>query len=253
MILVLALLQSVTGPPAAAAEPSITQQRYENCVALATQSPVEGANEAGAWRIVGGGYLARQCLGIAYANQQRWLPAATAFEQAAREAEIAKDGRAAGFWAQAGNALLAAGEGDKARAALDAALALGVLKGLALGEAHLDRGRALVEAGDMAGARADLDRATQLAAADPLAWLLSATLARRMGDLPRAEKDIAKALELSSDDAQVRLEAGNIAASKGDEAGARTQWNAAIVNAPDSPAAKSARAALAQFASPDAR
>lgn len=250
MILLIVLLQGVAGPPADA---SITQQRHENCVALATRSPIEGANEAGAWRIVGGGYLARQCLGIAYANQQRWLPAATAFEQAAREAEVAKDGRAASYWAQAGNALLAGGEGAKARTALDAALALGVLEGLALGEVHLDRARALVAADDMTGARADLDRATALAATDPLAWLLSATLARRTRDLPRAENDIAKALQLSADDAQVRLEAGNIAASKGEEATARAQWNAAIVNAPDSPAAKSARAALAQFASPTAR
>lgn len=245
MILLFALLQSVAGPPADA---SIPQRRYENCIALATRSPVEGANEADAWRIVGGGYLARQCLGIAYANQQRWLPAATAFEQAAREAEVAKDGRAASFWAQAGNALLAGGEADKARTALNAAVALNVLTGLQLGEVHLDRARALVAAGDTAGARADLDKATTLAAADPLAWLLSATLARRTGDLPRAEKDIAKALELSADDAQVRLEAGNIAARKGDEATARVQWNAAIVNAPDSDAAKSARTALAQFA-----
>lgn len=245
MILFFALLQSVTGPPAGA---SITQQRYENCVALATRSPIEGANDAGAWRVVGGGYLARQCLGIAYANQQRWLPAATAFEQAAREAEVAKDGRAASFWAQAGNALLAAGEGVKARTALDAAVALNILAGMELGEVHLDRARALVAVGDTAGARADLDKATTLAAADPLAWLLSATLARRTGDLTRAKKDIAKALELSADDAQVRLEAGNIAARKGDEATARAQWNAAIVNAPDSDAAKSARAALMQFA-----
>jgi len=245
MILLLALLQSVAGPPADA---SITRQRYENCVALAARSPVEGANEAGAWRLVGGGYLARQCLGIAYANQQRWLPAATAFEQAAREAEVAKDGRAASFWAQTGNALLASGEAAKARTALNAAIALNVLAGLELGEVHLDRARALVAAGDAAGARADLDKATSLAAADPLGWLLSATLARRTRDLPRAETDIAKALELSPDDAQVRLEAGNIAARKGDEAGARAQWNAAIVNAPDSDAAKSARAALAQFA-----
>ena len=245
MILALVLLQSAA---VHAAEPGITQQRYENCVALAAQNAVEGANEAGAWRVVGGGYLAQQCLGIAYANQKRWLPAATAFEQAAREAEVAKDGRAASFWAQAGNALLAGGEGGKARTALDAAIALNVLKGLELGEVHLDRARALVAAGDTTGARADLDKATTLAAADPLTWLLSATLARRAGDLPRADKDIAKALELSADDAQVRLEAGNIAASKGDETAARTQWNAAIVNAPDSDAAKSARAALAQFA-----
>lgn len=248
MILLLALLQSAAvGPPADAAS---AQPRYERCIDLATQNPALGVEEAGAWNIAGGGFLARQCLGIAYANQQKWPAAATEFERAARDAEVAKDGRAAGFWAQAGNAFLAGGDAQKARTALNAAIAHGSLTGLDLGEVHLDRARAFVASGDLAAARTDLDKATKLAAADPLVWLLSATLARRAGDLPRAQGDIATALKLSADDAQVRLEAGNIAALKGDEAEAKAQWNAAIVNAPESDAATAARSALAQFAAP---
>lgn len=76
------------------------------------------------------------------------------------------------------------------------------------GEAHLDRARALVATGDTKGARDDLDAATRDAAADPLAWLLSATLARRMNDLPRARADIAEALKRSADDAQVQARGG---------------------------------------------
>ena len=240
-------LLSLQAATAAAPPPGQEPPRYAECMDLATGDPSQGAAAAAKWKVEGGGMLARQCLGVAYANQKRWPSAAAAFEEAAREAENAHDVRAANYWAQAGNAWLAAGEPVKARAALDAALASGALTGLALGEARLDRARTLVAAGDMEGARGDLDRALADAKADPLAWLLSATLARRQGNLTRAKTDIAEALRRSADDPQVQLEAGNIAAVSGDEAGARTAWNRVVELAPGSPAAESARKALAQF------
>ena len=162
-------------------------------------------------------------------------------------AEVARDSRAANYWAQAGNAWLAASEPAKARVALDAALASGGLTGLQRGEAQLDRARALVALGQPAAARADLDAALKAASEDPLAWLLSATLARRMGDLPRAQADIAEALKRSADDASVQLEAGNIAALAQDEAGARRAWSEAARIAPDTTAGRSAASALKQF------
>jgi tetratricopeptide (TPR) repeat protein len=240
MILTLLLLQAAPLPADSAA-------RFDACADLAIAEPERGLTEASAWRLAGGGFLARQCEGLSYATQRNFPGAAGAFEQAARGAEIARDARAATYWAQAGNAWLAAGDAARARTALDAALAAGSLKGLALGEAHLDRARALVAAGDFAAARADLDRATATAGDDPLVWLLSATLARRTKDLPRAEADIARALERGGDDASVQLEAGNIAALKGDEEGARRAWTRAAQIAPNGPAGASARTALAQF------
>lgn len=242
MILAALLLAQTAGP----ADPP--EQRFERCADKATTDSAAGEAEASAWRIAGGGFLARQCLGLAYNTARNFNAAGAAFEMAAREAEVAKDARSAKYWAQAGNAWIAAGEPLKARGALDAALAAGTLKGLALGEAHLDRARAKVAAGDLVGARSDLDRATVEAADDPLAWLLSATLARRTGDLPRAHTDIAQALQRSADDASVQLEAGNIAAASGDETGAKAGWTQAAQIAPDSPAGTAARQALAQFA-----
>ncbi|MBO9623528.1 MAG: tetratricopeptide repeat protein [Sphingomonas sp.] len=229
--------------PQAAAEPP----RYAQCMDLATGDPSTGVTNATRWHMEGGGMWARQCLGVAYANQGRWAAAASAFEEAAREAERAKDGRSANYWAQAGNAWLASGDVPKARAALDAAMATGALSGLALGEARLDRARVLVAQGDMPGARTDLDRALADAGKDPLAWLLSATLARRMNDLPRAQTDILQALKLASDDASVHLEAGNIAAAAGDGEGARAAWSKAAELAPGKPAGNAAQKALAQF------
>lgn len=238
---------------AQAGPPSPAQQRFERCVDLATNDPAAAVAEAGRWQSAGGGFLARQCLGMAYATQRNWPASATEFDAAARAAEAARDPRAANYWAQAGNAWLAAADAARAQVALNAALGAGTLAGLQLGEAHLDRARALVAGGATREARADLDQAIRHAPQDPLVWLLSATLARRANDLPRARRDIAEALRRSDDDASVQLEAGNIAALAGDEPGAKTAWNRAVLLAPDSDAGRQARAALAQFAAPPAR
>ncbi|MGI4731397.1 MAG: tetratricopeptide repeat protein [Janthinobacterium lividum] len=224
-----------------------SQARYEACVSRAEDDPAAGERDATHWRIEGGGYFARQCEGLAIAAQRRWPSAAAAFQEAAHDAELAHDRRSATYWSQAGNAWLAAGEPAKARAALDAALASGELDGLALGEARLDRARALVAAGDLAGARGDIDSALISAKDDPLAWLLSATLARRAGDLTRAQHDIIEALRRAPDDASVELERGNIAAARGDADGAQAGWRQAVKVQPSSAAAASATQALAQF------
>lgn len=251
MILFL-LAQTITPAPAApvAGPPSPDRTRWEDCIELAVGDPARGVTEADRWKMAGGRFLAEQCRGIAYATERRWISAAGAFEAAALEAEAAKDVRASKYWAQAGNAWIAAAEPAKARAALDAALASGALTGLELGEAHLDRARALVAAGDLTSARTDLDQAVLHAAADPMAWLLSATLARRTGDIPLAQRHIKEALTRAGDDASVQLEAGNIAAMARDEAAAKLAWEKAVQLAPQSPQAAAARAALQQFAAP---
>ncbi len=243
MILLLLLAQAATpsGPPAP------TEDRYEHCLDRAKSDPAAAEAEAGQWQLAGGGFFASQCLGMAYANEARWSAAAASFENAARAAEKAGDTRSANYWAQAGNAWLAAGDPSKARSALDAAISAGTLKEQALGEAHLDRARAMAAGDDPEGARDDLDRALREVPSDPLAWLLSATLARREQQVPRAKTDIAEALRLGGDDPAVQLEAGNIAALAGDEMGAKTAWRQAVTLRPDSAPGKAAAAALAQF------
>jgi tetratricopeptide (TPR) repeat protein len=245
MILILA------AAAASAPAPTAIEQRFDACITQIEKDPAKAIDIAESWRIAGGGAPARQCLGLAYAAQSRWAPAMIAFEQAAQAAERERDGRAGNLWVQAGNAALAANNVPKARAAFDAAIASGQVKGQELGEVHLDRARTLVASGDARAARADLDQALKLAPADPLGWLLSATLARRMGDLARAQADIAEAAKRSPDDASVALEAGNIAAMSGSEDAARTAWNAAVKLAPNSPAGKSAASALAGLAKPN--
>src|SRR3546814_16981305 len=62
-----AALQAVSGPPVSAAD------RYHRCLEAATQRPAEGETEAIRWKAAGGGVHARPCLGVALANQQRWM------------------------------------------------------------------------------------------------------------------------------------------------------------------------------------
>lgn len=243
MILLL-LAQAAAAPPTPLPADPALAARYEACLDLATDAPVQAVDRATAWQAEGGRFFARQCRGIAYAQLERWTAAANDFIGAAQEAELAHDRHAAHYWAQAGNAWLAAGEPQKARAALDAALAAGTLTGLDLGEARFDRARALVELGDLAGARRDIDAALPNARADPLLWLASATLARRMGDLPRAKADAIEAFQRARDDGAVLLEIGNIAYAEGDRKGAAMAWREAIARRPGTPAAETAQARL---------
>lgn len=235
---------------AAAAAQGPDEARFDQCVALTEGDAAKALEFAGDWQIAGGGVLARQCAGLAYASLRRWLPAATAFQQAAELAERSHDARAARLWVQAGNAAIAAGDMAKAGQYLDSALAGNGLAGAEAGEAYLDRARARVATDAPDAARGDLDRALKLVPGDPLAWLLSATLARRSGDLVRARNDIAEAMKRAPDDASVALEAGNIGVLSGSEAAARTAWEAAVKASPDSPAGKAAADALKRLGAP---
>lgn len=214
---------------------------FQSCLDQAMDSPDAGVAFAQTWRIEGGSFYARQCMGFAYARAERWAPAIVAFEQAAEEAERSGEMAQAGrLWAQAGNAALAGGDMAKARVDFDAALARGLPDGMEKGEVHLDRARALVALGENKAARQSLDVALDQTPRDPLGWLLSATLARRSGDLRLAQAHIARAVQLSPDDASVALEEGNVAILTSHEDVARAAWQRAVRIAPDSPSGKAA-------------
>lgn len=232
---ILLLAQSVTpyGSPVPeilqpSAPMSMEEVRFNDCVELSIKDPVSGIVEASNWRQQGGGYLARHCLGYAYAEQFNWPQATKAFAEAAQEANIAKDPRVSKFWAQAGNAALAGGNFAEALDYLNSALTDAELKGLARGEVHLDRARAHVALNDYAAAKEEFKLVHELAPQDPLGWLLSATLARRMGDLEKAKNDIGVAGKIVTSDPAIALEAGNIAFGGGDMANAKAHWEKAV-------------------------
>lgn len=226
---------------------TMSEVRFNECVDLAVDDPAGGIVEANKWRIEGGGFLARHCLGFAYAEQFNWAAATRTFAQAAQEAEISKYPRVANFWAQAGNAALAGNDAEKALEYLNAALVQGTLIGLEKGEVHLDRARAHVALNNYAAAKEEFILVHKLAPQDPLAWLLSATLARRMGDLPLAKADIQVAAKLAARDPAVALEAGNIAYAGGDAEQAKANWEKAVEIDAESRPAKAAEKYLAQM------
>lgn len=241
LVFLLAAGLQVAPPPPADAE---TEARYRACVTQIRSDPEGAVTTANGWRIVGGGFYARQCLGLAYVALERWTDAAQQFEEAAR-AVGPGDPRAADFQVQAGNAWLAAGEATRAVQVFDAALASDALTDQMRGEVRLDRARALVALGSLDGARHDLDEALRLVPEDPMAWYLSAGLARRQRDAARAQADIARARQLAPDDPDVALLAGTIAGDAGNMEEAERLYRQVATEAPNSAAGRAAREALA--------
>ncbi|MBA3676001.1 MAG: hypothetical protein H0W74_01175 [Sphingosinicella sp.] len=235
LIAALALVQGV---------PASEEATYKDCTSLVKSDAQKAVSTASAWRLRGGGSLARVCLGLAYSELGRWAPAATAFEQAARAAETSQDPRRSDFWVQSGNAWLAADDAAKALTAFDAALATTSLSPELRGEVHLDRARAHVAAGNLASGRADIDKGIELVGKDPFAWYLSAALAIREGNMARANADAAKSVTLAPDDPNVLLQAGTIAGTTGDIALAKQRYAQVVKLAPSSEAGRAAQAAL---------
>lgn len=225
--------------------PGGAQARFDACTRLIRADAKAAVAQAEAWARSSADVPAQQCLGLAYVADERWDTATVTFEQAARDAEVAGDGRAASLWVQAGNAALAGNDPGRARDLLDRALKLPTLPEPMRGEAWLDRARADVALNDLALGRSDMDKALKLVPADPMGWLLSATLARRQGQPERAEKDIQEAAKLAPDDPSVQLEMGNIAVARGQQDAARIAFARAAELGPDTPEGQAAKAALA--------
>ena len=228
--------------------PTLDELQFTECITLASKDPASAISSASLWTQEKGGYLARACHGFALASDFKFDLAVPMLTEAATLAEAKGDPRAARFWAQAGNAAIAAGQQDVAVDALGKALASNALDNDERADSEVDRARALVALGKSADGETALATARQLAPENGAAWLLSATLARRLNKLPDALVFIQTAAALLPIDPAVALEAGNIAIAAGDDNTARTQWEQAIKIAPNSRQAVTARAQLATLA-----
>ena len=240
------LLQAA--PVAAQPLPTLDEVQFAECLTLAGKDPVSAISSASLWAQEKGGYLARACHGFALATDFKFDLAVPILTEAATLAAAKGDPRAARFWAQAGNAAIAAGQADVAVDALSKALASNTLDNNERADGEVDRARAFVALGKNADGEAALATARQLAPENGTAWLLSATLARRLNKLPDALAFIQTAAAVLPSDPAVALEAGNIAIAAGDDNMARTQWEQAIKIAPNSRQATTARAQLAALA-----
>jgi tetratricopeptide (TPR) repeat protein len=188
----------------------------------------------------------RHCLGVAAASAGNWALAAEAFTAARGDAT---DGRfRARMGALGGSALLADGKAGEALRVLDAAKADGGPDAAIQGPIALDRASALVALGRLDEARAALGEARDAAPSDAQPWLLSATLARRMGDLTEAQRMVERAAEIDPRDPAIGLEAGIIAALGGRVDAARKSFESVVAATPDSPEGRSAQHYLGQLA-----
>jgi tetratricopeptide (TPR) repeat protein len=254
-ILVLAQPAAAVAPLPPASPHTLAEDRLSLCMDRARNDPTTAISEASRWERETGGTdrsEAQQCLGMAYTALLRWKAAESAFLAAREAAPADAHFRKAQLAAMAGSAALAESRG----AAAQVALALAVSDAEASGDTDLqaitriDLARALVLQGDTARAETELANARTLDPQSPYAWLLSATLARRLGKLDEAQGYIETAATLAPDYPEIGVEAGVIAMLGGKEDAAKKSWQSVIALDPGGEAAATARGYLAQLETP---
>ena len=232
---------------APAGEDAPVAHSMEACSSL--ENPVDAADAATEWLTTAKGSeraSAGECLGVALSRLERWDGAASAFAAAQGFADTQV--WRARLGAMAGEAALNAGDPQGALASLDKAKVDAAGDSVMLGGIAVYRARALVALKRDGEAADALEEARRITPESPSAWLLSATLSRRMGKLAEAQQQIERAYDLRPIDPAVGLEAGVIAVLSGRDASARKSWESVIAAAPQSAEAANARAYIAQLA-----
>lgn len=232
---------------------TVPEGQLAPCLRQAASAPEAALNTAQAWREQAANDLemaqSAHCLGLALVSLNRFTEAKQAFELASGEAPAENLAYSARLAAMAGNAAMAAGDaeaalplldiaGGKAEAAGDLPLKAGL---------RVDLARVLVKLDRPEDAAAALKEAREADGDNAQAWLLSATLSRRMDQLADAQAQIERAALLAPRDPAVGLEAGVIAALAGRNNDARGSFELVIAVAPESPLAERARDYLAQL------
>ena len=218
------------------------------CAARAEADPAGAADSARAALARSKGLdraTASHCLALALSAQELWPEAAMAFAGARAALSDGKGEYSARLSLAEAAALLAAGDAAAALQVLDAA---GAQQGPALASAiAVDRSRALVALGRQEEAAAALTQARAANPGNDEAWLLSATLSRRMGQLDLAQQQIERAAILRPAGPEIALEAGVIAVLAGRDEAALRSWQSVLDSAPGTPAALTAADYIAQL------
>jgi tetratricopeptide (TPR) repeat protein len=239
-------------PRAKKASAPVIEGRLARCIELARSAPLEAIEETDRWLAQARGSARAdpgECKGLALSRLERWAEAAIVFATAHDDTPVFEQALRARRGAMAGNAALAAGQAEAALAALDSAHgeARRAKDNALAGGIALDRARTLVALNRIDEAASALAEARGALPADAQAWLLSATLSRRLGKLPEAQGQIEQAANLDPRDPAIGLEAGVIAMLAGREDAARKSWKAVIALAPDGAEARTARDYLEQL------
>ena len=229
--------------------------KLAECVNMARDDAESASDYAQSWRETAADQLelaqSAHCLGLALVRLEEFDEARRAFDLATDEVPPGAPAYQARLSAMAGNASMAQSKPAIAEIAFSRAIGFATEAGdgLLLASVSIDRARALVALGRNEEAGRALEAARANDPANPRAWLLSATLSRRMERLGEAREQIAQAAVLTPQDPAVGLEAGVIAALSGRDEEARRSFESVLLVAPDSAEANTARAYLEQLSS----
>ena len=253
-----ALLVAAVAPPAwsagtAPATPSFnlappTAKQYDECMALAHNSPQQAYDRAKAWRDMGGGFPADHCAAVALVGLKKYSEAALKLQDMAGAMMQADPGMRAEALEQAGNAWLLDNKPVEAKADFDAAL---TLKPNDV-EILIDRAEAYALNGKFFDAIDDLNHVLDLSPKRADALIYRASAYRQLGSLDLALDDATRALTIDPNAVAGLLERGNIRRLKGDRAGAKSDWQRILELDPKSPEAQAARDNLARLAKEEA-
>ncbi len=245
-------------PPrrAVPSQPPVQSQKFSECLAAAQADPEVALEGAQAWLATLTGPKraeAHRCIGNIASLSEDWTAAETAFLAARSDALPTDNAYRARMALLAANAALSRdGGGTAALSALDLAHndAGSSLDAAFAGTVAVDRARALVLLDRLPEAKVALAEARAAAPSNPTAWLLSATLSRRMGELGPAQAQIEQAAQLLPIDPEIGLEAGVIAVLSGRDSSARRSWQSVIAAAPGTPIAGTAQGYIDQLSAP---
>lgn len=227
---------ALAAAPALAQEPRDTGG-YEDCLAIARESPDEGFEQAIAWRDEGGGAPAKHCVAVALVQLGHYEEAAGRLEALSEELGGQPNGMRAALLQQAGHAWLLGERNSRAYAAFSAALSLDPDNVDLL----IDRSVVLAAAASYWEAIDDLNAALGQAPNRVDALVFRASAWRYLDALDLARDDLDRALTLAPRANDALLERGIVRRLDGDTVGARDDWMAVIRDDPESQAAEIAR------------
>lgn len=250
-LLVAALALALVSGPATAqqrrapapAQPSDTQQAYEQCMALARSRPDAAFTQAVQWRARGGGFAAEHCEALALLGLRNFEEAAKRFHDVAEGAKQATAELRVEAYDQAAQAWLLANQPKNAKAEFDAALKLDP-KNVDL---LIGRGQASGIGGDFWAALDDLNAALEIDPKRADALVLRAASYRRVKAEDLALDDVNHAIELDPEFPDAYVERGILMALKGDYDGARRDWSKVVEMAPNTFLAQQAKRNLAEL------
>ncbi|AOX20627.1 tetratricopeptide repeat protein [Kozakia baliensis] len=208
------------------------------CLTRLSDNPSAVLAQARDWERHGGGVEAGQCGALALLEMGEAPEAAQRFDALAASlaagrppspadphaAQIARlAGQAARAWLLTGNTIPAEASAHYALSWTPDDLGLRIL----LAQSQYDRS-------DFAASLATLDRLPERGADDAThAYVLRASVHRRLGQIDAGLQDVARALALSPEDVDALLERGILRARHGEMAKAREDWDRVIALSPD--------------------